>query len=149
MLAFRVQTLNLLLKAPSVSLSSHHSSYLLGTTDYNHLICIFLSGVVNEDLEFIDELLSANSQIFWFGDLNYRINMSDGEVRKRVALKKWDELMNYDQVRIMKFGLNYWSPIRCSNFNQGLILEFSKGLQVLSRNLDSDVNPHSHKDLPM
>lgn len=24
--------------------------------------------------------------------------MSDGEVRKRVALKKWDELMNYDQL---------------------------------------------------
>jgi len=104
---------------------------------------------VNEVLEFIDGLLCANSQIFWFGDLNYRINMSDGEVRKRVALKKWDELMNYDQVRIMKLGLKYWSPIWCSNFYQGLILELSKGLQVLSPNLDSDVNLHSHKDLSM
>lgn len=52
-----------------------------------------------EDLGFIDGLLSNDSQIFWFGDLNYRINMSDGEVRKLVALKKWDELKNYDQVR--------------------------------------------------
>lgn len=59
-----------------------------------------------EDLGFIDRLLSDDSQIFWFGDLNYRINMSDGEVRKLVALKKWDELMNYDQVRTMKPRLN-------------------------------------------
>lgn len=42
--------------------------------------------------------IPSHDQIFWFGDLNYRINMSDGEVRKRVALKKWDELMNYDQL---------------------------------------------------
>ncbi|XP_054809801.1 type I inositol polyphosphate 5-phosphatase 2-like [Prosopis cineraria] len=39
-----------------------------------------------------------NSQIFWFGDLNYRINMWDEEVRKLVALKKWDELMKNDQL---------------------------------------------------
>lgn len=54
---------------------------------------------MNEHIEFTDELFSANSQIFWFGDLNYRINMSDEEVRKLVAQKKWDELINYDQVR--------------------------------------------------
>ena len=46
-------------------------------------------------------LFPANSQIFWFGDLNYRINMLDAEVRKLVALKKWDELKNYDQVRLV------------------------------------------------
>ena len=28
--------------------------------------------------------------------------MMDGEVRKLVALKNWDELMNYDQVRMVK-----------------------------------------------
>jgi len=28
--------------------------------------------------------------------------MTDEEVRKLVALRKWDELMNYDQVRIVK-----------------------------------------------
>ncbi|CAL5197875.1 unnamed protein product [Lathyrus oleraceus] len=44
--------------------------------------------------------IPSHDQIFWFGDLNYRINMSDGEVRKLVALKKWDELKNYDQLRI-------------------------------------------------
>lgn len=41
-----------------------------------------------------------NSQIFWFGDLNYRLSMLDTDVRKLVALKKWHELMNYDQVRL-------------------------------------------------
>lgn len=43
---------------------------------------------------------SVNSQMFWFGDLNYRLNMSGAEVRKLVALKRWDELIDNDQVRI-------------------------------------------------
>lgn len=51
-------------------------------------LCDFLSG---------DPL---NSQVFWFGDLNYRINMSDSEVRKLVAKKQWHELLNSDQVRL-------------------------------------------------
>ncbi|KAJ1428932.1 Inositol polyphosphate-related phosphatase [Sesbania bispinosa] len=44
------------------------------------------------------QTIPSHDQIFWFGDLNYRINMSDVEVRKLVALKKWNELMNYDQL---------------------------------------------------
>lgn len=40
-----------------------------------------------------------NSQIFWFGDLNYRLNMLDSEVRKLIALKRWNELIKNDQVR--------------------------------------------------
>ncbi|CAJ1928942.1 unnamed protein product [Sphenostylis stenocarpa] len=44
------------------------------------------------------QTIPSHDQIFWFGDLNYRINMLDAEVRKLVALKKWDELMNYDQL---------------------------------------------------
>ncbi|KAG4933284.1 hypothetical protein JHK87_047286 [Glycine soja] len=44
------------------------------------------------------QTIPSHDQIFWFGDLNYRINMMDGEVRKLVALKNWDELMNYDQL---------------------------------------------------
>ena len=39
-----------------------------------------------------------NSKIFWFGDLNYRLNMLDTEVRELVAKKKWGELLNSDQV---------------------------------------------------
>ncbi|XP_027359872.1 type I inositol polyphosphate 5-phosphatase 2-like isoform X2 [Abrus precatorius] len=42
--------------------------------------------------------IPSHDQIFWFGDLNYRISMLDAEVRKLVALKKWDELMNNDQL---------------------------------------------------
>ncbi|KAL3598740.1 hypothetical protein D5086_006658 [Populus alba] len=38
------------------------------------------------------------SRIFWFGDLNYRLNMLDTEVRKLVAMKQWDELINSDQL---------------------------------------------------
>ncbi|CAJ2635158.1 unnamed protein product [Trifolium pratense] len=45
------------------------------------------------------QTIPSHDQIFWFGDLNYRINMSDGKVRKLIALKKWDELMDYDQLR--------------------------------------------------
>ncbi|KAK3016774.1 hypothetical protein RJ639_006447, partial [Escallonia herrerae] len=41
---------------------------------------------------------SVYSQIFWFGDLNYRINMLDTEVRKLVARKQWDQLLNGDQL---------------------------------------------------
>lgn len=42
--------------------------------------------------------VSVNSQIFWFGDLNYRLNMGGKEVRKFVEKKKWAELLNSDQV---------------------------------------------------
>ncbi|TKY55546.1 Type I inositol polyphosphate 5-phosphatase 2 [Spatholobus suberectus] len=44
------------------------------------------------------QTIPSHDQIFWFGDLNYRVNMMDGKVRKLVSLKKWDELMNYDQL---------------------------------------------------
>lgn len=42
--------------------------------------------------------LDVSSQIFWFGDLNYRLNMMDDDVRKLVSQKRWDELINSDQV---------------------------------------------------
>lgn len=42
--------------------------------------------------------IPSHDQIFWFGDLNYRISMLDSEVRKLVAQKKWNELLNYDQL---------------------------------------------------
>ncbi|XP_039058582.1 type I inositol polyphosphate 5-phosphatase 2-like isoform X1 [Hibiscus syriacus] len=42
--------------------------------------------------------IPSHDQIFWFGDLNYRLNMLDAEVRKLVALKRWDDLINNDQL---------------------------------------------------
>ncbi|KAL5862550.1 hypothetical protein ACOSQ3_000064 [Xanthoceras sorbifolium] len=42
--------------------------------------------------------IPSHDQIFWFGDLNYRLNMLDAEVRKLVALKRWDELVSSDQL---------------------------------------------------
>ncbi|GAB4850536.1 hypothetical protein Ancab_029846 [Ancistrocladus abbreviatus] len=40
------------------------------------------------------------SQIFWFGNLNYRLNMLDTEIKKLVASEQWDKLMNSHQVRL-------------------------------------------------
>ncbi|KAF9625879.1 hypothetical protein IFM89_027656 [Coptis chinensis] len=42
--------------------------------------------------------IPSHDQIFWFGDLNYRLNMLDPEVRKLVARKQWDELIESDQL---------------------------------------------------
>ncbi|KAJ4899967.1 hypothetical protein Rs2_13918 [Raphanus sativus] len=42
--------------------------------------------------------IPCHDQVFWFGDLNYRLNMSDSDVRKLVAQKRWDELKNSDQL---------------------------------------------------
>ncbi|XP_052210332.1 type I inositol polyphosphate 5-phosphatase 2-like isoform X2 [Diospyros lotus] len=46
------------------------------------------------------QTIPAHDKIFWFGDLNYRLNMLDTEVRELVAKKKWDELLNSDQLSI-------------------------------------------------
>ncbi|XP_022892762.1 type I inositol polyphosphate 5-phosphatase 2-like isoform X1 [Olea europaea var. sylvestris] len=44
------------------------------------------------------QTIPSHDQVFWFGDLNYRINMLDAKVRKLVAKKDWTELFNYDQM---------------------------------------------------
>ncbi|MCD7447913.1 hypothetical protein HAX54_036281 [Datura stramonium] len=44
------------------------------------------------------QTIPSHDQIFWFGDLNYRINMLDAVVRKLVARKQWDELLNNDEL---------------------------------------------------
>ncbi|XP_042477737.1 type I inositol polyphosphate 5-phosphatase 2-like [Macadamia integrifolia] len=44
------------------------------------------------------QTIPSHDQVFWFGDLNYRLNMLDAEVRKLVAKKQWDELINSDQL---------------------------------------------------
>ncbi|KAF3449484.1 hypothetical protein FNV43_RR10212 [Rhamnella rubrinervis] len=55
----------------------------------------FSSSVFDEDQP---RTIPSHDQIFWFGDLNYRLNMLDSEVRKLIALKRWDELVNNDQL---------------------------------------------------
>lgn len=42
--------------------------------------------------------IPCHDQIFWFGDLNYRLNMTDSKVRKLVTNKQWNELINSDQL---------------------------------------------------
>uniref|UniRef100_A0A7N0RCN7 Inositol polyphosphate-related phosphatase domain-containing protein n=1 Tax=Kalanchoe fedtschenkoi TaxID=63787 RepID=A0A7N0RCN7_KALFE len=45
------------------------------------------------------QTIPSHDQVFWFGDLNYRLNMLDAEVRKLVAGKQWDKLIRSDQLR--------------------------------------------------
>ncbi|GAB4834684.1 hypothetical protein Ancab_032947 [Ancistrocladus abbreviatus] len=42
--------------------------------------------------------IPSHDQIFWFGDLNYRLNIPDNDVRKLVASQQWDKLVNSDQL---------------------------------------------------
>ncbi|KAL7164927.1 hypothetical protein ACSBR2_040758 [Camellia fascicularis] len=44
------------------------------------------------------QTIPSHDQKFWFGDLNYRLDMLDAEVRNLVATKQWDELLNSDQL---------------------------------------------------
>lgn len=66
----------------------------------------------------------AHSQIFWFGDLNYRINMLDAEVRKLVSLKKWNELMNYDQVRLLPAKFQFLRSISLESARKFYLASF-------------------------
>lgn len=51
------------------------------------------------------QTISSHDQVFWFGDLNYRMNASDSDIRRLVAQKKWEELSNYDQlIRELRMG---------------------------------------------
>ncbi|XP_071706412.1 type I inositol polyphosphate 5-phosphatase 2-like isoform X2 [Rutidosis leptorrhynchoides] len=44
------------------------------------------------------QTIPSHDRIFWFGDLNYRINMGDADVRKLIAMKQWDKLLHNDQL---------------------------------------------------
>ncbi|CAN6486388.1 unnamed protein product [Victoria cruziana] len=44
------------------------------------------------------QTIPCHDQIFWFGDLNYRLNMDDMEVRRLVAKGRWHELIDRDQL---------------------------------------------------
>uniref|UniRef100_A0A0E0EV38 Inositol polyphosphate-related phosphatase domain-containing protein n=1 Tax=Oryza meridionalis TaxID=40149 RepID=A0A0E0EV38_9ORYZ len=54
----------------------------------------------------VDEILQRKKifflvcccQIFWFGDLNHRIDMPDAEIRDLVSMKRWDDLLESDQL---------------------------------------------------
>ncbi|XXG77946.1 hypothetical protein AAC387_Pa08g1993 [Persea americana] len=53
------------------------------------------SSVIDSDQP---QTIPSHDQIFWFGDLNYRLNMLDDEVRRLAGQKLWDELINSDQL---------------------------------------------------
>uniref|UniRef100_K4A0J8 Inositol polyphosphate-related phosphatase domain-containing protein n=1 Tax=Setaria italica TaxID=4555 RepID=K4A0J8_SETIT len=56
--------------------------------------CAFLSSVDVQNFR----ISFWSSRIFWFGDLNYRIDLLDAEVRHLVAMKRWDDLLKSDQL---------------------------------------------------
>ncbi|XP_076881437.1 type I inositol polyphosphate 5-phosphatase 2-like [Bidens hawaiensis] len=67
------------------------------------------SSILNPDQP---QTIPCHDQIFWFGDLNYRINKPDEEVRKLVAMKQWDELLYNDQLcKVLRSGqvFNGWN----------------------------------------
>ncbi|KAL4590946.1 hypothetical protein LXL04_003893 [Taraxacum kok-saghyz] len=51
------------------------------------------------------QTIPSHDQIFWFGDLNYRINMTDADVREFVSLKRWEKLLCHDELcKVLKNG---------------------------------------------
>ncbi|XP_039808962.1 type I inositol polyphosphate 5-phosphatase 2 isoform X4 [Panicum virgatum] len=42
--------------------------------------------------------IPSHDRIFWFGDLNYRIDLPDAEVRHLVAMNRWDDILKFDQL---------------------------------------------------
>ncbi|KAK4742024.1 hypothetical protein SAY87_000025 [Trapa incisa] len=59
------------------------------------------------------QTIPSHDQIFWFGDLNYRVSMVDSDLRKLVAKKQWNELLNNDQA----------SSLLCKELEVGRVFE--------------------------
>ncbi|XP_076901389.1 type I inositol polyphosphate 5-phosphatase 2-like isoform X1 [Bidens hawaiensis] len=71
------------------------------------------SSILNPDQP---QTIPCHDQIFWFGDLNYRINKPDDEVRKLVAMKQWDKLLYTDQLcKVLRSGQVF------DGWNEGVI----------------------------
>lgn len=50
-------------------------------------------------MSFGDILLTVNdSYLIWLGDLNYRLNLTEPEVKSMLRQKQLDMLLEYDQV---------------------------------------------------
>lgn len=47
------------------------------------------------------DLTSQFHVLFWFGDLNYRINIPRSDVLKLVSGKQWDKLCRGDQLSLV------------------------------------------------
>ena len=45
-----------------------------------------------------DGVLLVDSNLFWLGDLNYRIDLPDSEVRRKIVEKDWVTLFQADQL---------------------------------------------------
>ncbi|KZV34542.1 type I inositol 1,4,5-trisphosphate 5-phosphatase 2-like [Dorcoceras hygrometricum] len=51
------------------------------------------------------QTIPSHDQIFWFGDLNYRLDMLDEEIRKLVKERQWTVLLNSDQlIKELRYG---------------------------------------------
>lgn len=47
----------------------------------------------------LPETILDHDRVIWFGDLNYRLNLTDRETRELVAGEEWEELISKDQLR--------------------------------------------------
>ncbi|XP_059075807.1 type I inositol polyphosphate 5-phosphatase 2 isoform X1 [Cryptomeria japonica] len=47
----------------------------------------------------LPETIMEHDQVIWFGDLNYRLDKADDEIRKHVTEEKWEALLCRDQLK--------------------------------------------------
>lgn len=47
----------------------------------------------------LPQTILEHDRVIWFGDLNYRLNLSNAKTRELVAKEEWEELMHSDQLR--------------------------------------------------
>lgn len=52
----------------------------------------------------MESSLLFDSFIFFFGDLNYRLDLSISEVKRLITKKQFDLLLKYDQLNDQKSG---------------------------------------------
>lgn len=71
---------------------------------------------ISEGLNFRGRRLSEHDMIFWFGDFNYRINMSNEDIRLCVKRKNFDPLHQKDQLNEQRAALTAFE-----NFEEGAL----------------------------
>lgn len=74
-------------------LAAHHSEVEQRKEDYDqiNLRMIFQHGIKRLSI-------SEHHMVFWFGDLNYRIDDNSERIKELIEIKKFDRLVEFDQL---------------------------------------------------
>jgi phosphatidylinositol-bisphosphatase len=73
--------------------NAHQTNVQRRNQDYHEIFNRIVFYVDNQLFNILD-----HDHIFWLGDLNYRIDLSDNEVRAKIAEKDWNALLAADQL---------------------------------------------------